>query len=591
MHGVLRLTQNELSKIYHQMSWKILTLFLLLLSAGAPVLSYYLTGASLNNLEDYYASVCSGAEEKAKACADGSVEKEYCLTLAEAYNYFMEQGFDEDSWQFYNAFGGYARNLDSLRGCQLYVEGRDIMEISDYFSIDRVDIYWDDSNTRHVVYWGSLTDEQLSDRVSPGTAWDREGEERRETDFTPEIARLIIKENEEALNNIRQYLKKPLEERVKDQMKVFEPDYEKAKKDYEAAGREFERDKSKLREYTAAKLVKESYDIFFETVSRTDFSQFEDNAQKRYLSLILEACQIVKKAGEYAPMAERDFDENGGTYYMGTYFREYVDYENAMKQRQEQHFRLLNKYCCSLEHNIPLDGYKDGGTRNAVESSLNVNLTVIILMGIFMAAVTVASEHTLGAVRLLMIRPRARWKILLSKLFCLFICMAGWITATSVVSTAANVILYGKGDLFVPYIMAGGKGMYEIAGLPYLIWKMTVNYLPGLSMVLLAFLFSALIKRSVVAMAIPMIINIFGGSASTLFIGEACRKLPLLKFTPIPYFKLSSFWADPEMQLNMFKSPLDNGLTLGMGTLMFAVYSLLLIVLSFIVFKKQQIKN
>lgn len=146
-------------------------------------------------------------------------------------------------------------------------------------------------------------------------------EETREVEFTPEIAKLIMKDNEESLSNIRQYLHDPLEERVKGQMEVFEPNYEEAKKDYEAAAKAYEADKSKVREYIGAKLVKEGYDIFFDAINRTDFSEFEDKAQKRYLNLLLEACGVVRDGYKYAQMSERDFNENGGASYMGEYFK------------------------------------------------------------------------------------------------------------------------------------------------------------------------------------------------------------------------------------------------------------------------------
>ena len=53
MHGVLRLIQNELSKILHQMSWKILTLLLLLLSIGLPLLNYAMSDH--NSYSGFYA--------------------------------------------------------------------------------------------------------------------------------------------------------------------------------------------------------------------------------------------------------------------------------------------------------------------------------------------------------------------------------------------------------------------------------------------------------------------------------------------------------------------------------------------------------
>ena len=67
MHGVLRLIQNELSKIFCQLSWKILTLLLLLLSVGLPLLNYVMT----SNYE--YGSFYANAEQNAKDYEEGSI--------------------------------------------------------------------------------------------------------------------------------------------------------------------------------------------------------------------------------------------------------------------------------------------------------------------------------------------------------------------------------------------------------------------------------------------------------------------------------------------------------------------------------------
>ncbi len=589
MHGVLRLIQNELSKIYHQISWRVLTLLLLLLSIGAPILSYLFSASYDEN--SYYAN----AEKYAEDYEEGSITKEYFLNIAASYNYFKDQGFNEEDWQFDNYFREYMEINNSIKGCQLYLDGRDIDEILGDFNIENVYYTWeyvDGKETRRVVYSGHLTwEEQPAETLAPdgiiGISNDYYGDE---VPFTAEIAQKIIAECEERREIIKGMLKQTFEELAAERIDQLKPNYERAKEAYEAAKTKYERDKSAMEEYTGTKLVKEGYDIFFEALNRMDLKNVSRTMQNSFAYSLHYLSMTIENGMEFSLMSEKKFDGLGyDAYFMGSSYDDYSDYVRAVEQRQDQYYKTVKKYTYSLEHNLPLFSYQTP-VRSMTEDSLTVNLTVIMLMGIFMSAVIMASEHTSGAVRLLMIRPRARWKILLSKLCCVMIFLIGWIVSTSVLSTVTNGILFGWDGLSIPYVMVESEA-YEVAVLPYLIMKMTVSFLPGLSMVFLAFLMSVLVKRAVVSMAIPMMIYIFGAPASHIFVGRACKVFPPLKLTPIPYFDLANFWCEPGMQLESYSSPLDHGLTLNMGVLMFVIYSIILIAAAFVIFKKQQIKN
>lgn len=587
MHGVLRLIQNEVSKIFHQMSWRILTIILLLLSVAMPVFNYLVTRGYDN--ENYYARM----EERAKYCEEGSIEKELYLNLASAYNAFTDLGLKPGNWKFERLFSEYVELSQTVRGCQLFVEGRDIRDITDYFSIEGVRLYWDEYDGKEswrAVYYGDENELRSSEAVAEETI--DMGSVDEGVPFTTEIAELLIKEKEKRMKEIKEVeLKRPLSEFVQAMMKNFEPNYKEAKAAFETARASYEKDKNMIYEYMSAKLVKEGYDIFFGAINATDFDKIEDDVQSRYIDLLDYVNSTISGSPEFAQISEKSFDENGGSaYVMGGKFTDYNDYLYAMEQRQKQYYDAVKMYSYSLRNNIPLESYSST-VRGTIEDFISANLTIITLIGIFMAAVIVASEHTSGAIRLLTIRPRARWKILLSKLSCLGIFLVIWIIATSLLTTITSVILYGSEGMAVPYLMISGGEVFEMSPFLHCLLKMAVTYLPGFSMICLAFLFSVFIKRSGVSMMIPMIINIFGAAASTLFIGSPCKKFPPLKLTPIPYFNLSNFWCDPIQQIYSYNSPLDHGLTLGMGIAMFVIYSAILLALSFVIFKRQQIKN
>lgn len=591
MHGVLRLIQNELSKIFCQLSWKILTLLLLLLSVGLPLLNYVTTGNYENG--GFYAN----AEQNAKDYEEGSIAREYYETAAEGYRFFADQGLTEGTWQYENYISEYAGALENIKGCRLYLEGKKIDEVLAYFNIDGVWLVHqvnDGEESWRAEYSGGLDNGTQFDGNAGNIIFDEDmgtvTDQEKSVPFTPEIAEKIIKEFEKREETVKEKVKQTFEEYAGEQIDPLNQLYQQAKKDYEKAKTDFNSNRHDIREYTAAKLAKEGWDILFDGLERIDLKNVSPEFQNSFSNNLFSVANIIRQSSQYAQISEKDFDSEGyGVYFQGSFYEDYDDYLAAAEQRQEQYYRTVKKYAYGLEYDLPVND-NSGSTRRKVEDCLQINISIIMFMGIFMAAVIVASEHTSGAIRLLMIRPRARWKILFSKLCCLLIFIAGWIISASALTTVTNIMLYGFDDLATPYIMVSHEA-FEVAPFLYYLWKLTVCSLPGLSMVFLAFLMSVFVKRSVVAMAIPMMINIFGAPASTLFTGRACKVFPPLKLTPIPYFNLSGFWGDPYEQLNTYNSPLDHGLTLGMGVLMFAIYSLLLIVLSFIVFKKQQIKN
>ncbi|MDE7281807.1 MAG: ABC transporter permease, partial [Ruminiclostridium sp.] len=257
----------------------------------------------------------------------------------------------------------------------------------------------------------------------------------------------------------------------------------------------------------AAKLVKEGMDIVFDALGRTDLNNLSEEMQNIYVATLGRTFMLTEEGAEYAQISQKKFsDDNDSVYFYGYQYKDYDEYLTAAEQRQDQYYKAVKKLAYSLEHGIPIEDMTYNSTREVMDECLQVNLAVVFFMAIFMAAVIVANEHTSGAVRLLMIRPRARWKILLSKLCCLLIYTVGWIAATSVLSMITNVILYGGNDLTIPYILVGEEAC-EVTPFLYYLMKMSVYFLPALSMVFLAFLFSVLIKRAVVSMAIPMLIN------------------------------------------------------------------------------------
>lgn len=250
----------------------------------------------------------------------------------------------------------------------------------------------------------------------------------------------------------------------------------------------------------------------------------------------------------------------------------------------------MKQYGYALSHNIPIARLDGSSTRKNLDEALNVNSIAAMFLAILLSAAIVAGEHSSGAIRLLMIRPRARWKILLSKLLCIVVYALGLTVTTSLISTLTEVLIYGGSDLGIPYLMVNGDTVSEISPIIYYIFRNSVLILPWVFASCTAFFLSVLAKRAVPAMAIPMLIAVFGNVASQLTY-NAIGMSKWLKLTPIPYFNIIGLFPEPMIIAADWQNPQNYGLDLPIGTAVFLVYSLIILILSFVIFNKEQIKN
>ncbi len=575
MHGVFRLIQNEVSKIFHHLSWKIITIILMILSAVIPIFTY-------STISVHFSDTVSEMEEMAAECEDGSVEKEYYLSIGEACKFYESKGLDQLSWQYGVFMSELTDCYRGVKALELYLSGNyDNGRIFDFFHISSVWTECDESGESYKIYcYPDNYDTVIGEDYEMDTP----------LELTKEIAQKMLENMEQRLKKAKENLDSSYKDYIMGFAEEYRTRYEQAKTNYALAEAAYKKDSSKLAEYDGAKLAAEGYKIIFDALDRTNFdAAYSDVKTDNLTSTLTQAFNAIEKSSEYALYSEKEFEKNMGTHSGEAYITDYQQYRKIIETMQEKYYQVVKICAYGTEHNLNTASYYD--SRKKLMSILSVNLSLICFTAIFMAGSIVANEHTSGAIRLLLIRPRARWKILLSKLCCVAFYFILWTAATSLVTFIVTIAFYGPSELFSNYMVVSGGTVKEVAPLFYMISELFLYTLPGISMVLLSFMLSVIFKRAGTAMILPLLINIFGGQACHLFWGIALKKLPVLRFTPIPYFNLISFTNDPFTHIFGYDSPLSYGLTLNMGLLMFLIYSALIIATAFIVFKKQQVKS
>ena len=227
-------------------------------------------------------------------------------------------------------------------------------------------------------------------------------------------------------------------------------------------------------------------------------------------------------------------------FYASDYFSsDIVDYEEyiAMTQKNARSFEEASAIiCASMEHGVPIRGTVNDSTKTLFLSEFSSSFGIIVIFVIILAGMTLSNEYTAGTVRLLLIRPQRRSRILASKL------LSGgilWVAATAVASVLLAVeciALFGVKDLFAPAIFNHGTKVMIVPAIFAFLWRVLLSFISTAPIILFTLLISTLIKRSALPIALAMICR-FSTSVITT-ISLSLQKLHL-EYTPLPYLDLT----------------------------------------------------
>ena len=293
-------------------------------------------------------------------------------------------------------------------------------------------------------------------------------------------------------------------------------------------------------------------------------------------------------------------------FYASDYFSsDIVDYEEyiAMTQKNARSFEEASAIIrASMEHGVPIRGTVNDSTKTLFLSEFSSSFGIIVIFVIILAGMTLSNEYTSGTVRLLLIRPQRRSRILASKL------LSGgilWVAATAVASVLLAVeciALFGVKDLFAPAIFNHGTKVMIVPAIFAFLWRVLLSFISTAPIILFTLLISTLIKRSALPIALAMICR-FSTSVITT-VSLSLQKLHL-EYTPLPYLDLTSFIGNTaERYIIDGGSTLDNifgaaekalissgNYRISIGIAWLVGIAAVLTVLSFVSFDRQQIKN
>lgn len=286
-------------------------------------------------------------------------------------------------------------------------------------------------------------------------------------------------------------------------------------------------------------------------------------------------------------------------------YKSYKEYREVMKEARQPALDAIAMADFSRAHDIPLTGTADDGV-SAFRGTISFTMTVLTVFMVVAAAMTVANEYSSGTIRLLLIRPRSRAKILLSKYLAVMTYSYSLLLAAFVWQYLVSALCNGSRELFTLTVCFAGGVCFAVPTVVWLLCFTLILSLVGWMLFSFTLMLAVLTHRASLSIILPMLVNMFAQSASslTILLYTLTDKLHFLKYTILPYLAPGSLISTPAdaflPQGDLDLSALLRGITgigstydfpLWLGLLQIAAIIVLTSFIAFRNFRRQQIKS
>ena len=227
--------------------------------------------------------------------------------------------------------------------------------------------------------------------------------------------------------------------------------------------------------------------------------------------------------------------------------------------------------------------YQNTATANyTFQNSIGTYIAIIVMVVVIVAGVSISEEFNKGTVKLLLVRPYSRTKILISKLIAVFITMLITTATILLLQFIIGGIVYGFGTYMMNVVQFDFTtnsivtlNIFAYLGLIF-ICKLPIFILIGT----LAFALSTLFLNSPLAVALP-ILGYMGSDMINMI--AISYKWDWVKYFVTPNWDLSQYLFGG--------TPMLSGISVEFSITICAIYFVIMLVASIVSFKKRNIKN
>ncbi|PGL72575.1 ABC transporter permease [Bacillus sp. AFS055030] len=231
----------------------------------------------------------------------------------------------------------------------------------------------------------------------------------------------------------------------------------------------------------------------------------------------------------------------------------------------------MNEY--RMEHNISPD------EKTNVWTFMDVSSSLIILVGLFTIIVSaniVASEFNWGTIKLLLIRPFSRKKIIMSKYITSILFGFAMLFILFLVSNLLGLVLFGTGDGNTSYLAYVDGHVEEQSRLVYSAKLYLLSFIETFMLATMAFMVSTVFRNNTIAIGISILLLTVGNTVTAILAG---------------FFDWTKFilFANTNLMLYVNGTPLVEGMTMTFSVIMLFVYFVIFLGLSLVVFSKRDV--
>ncbi len=205
----------------------------------------------------------------------------------------------------------------------------------------------------------------------------------------------------------------------------------------------------------------------------------------------------------------------------------------------------------------------------------------VTLFAVIICSASVSAEFSDGTIKQLLIRPHRRWKVLLSKYIASLLYAGSMVIVLIAVGYLVGLLFFGSASFTDKMIDPTNYEMVKtIEAGPYF-FELMLYWIPGFLLInMMAFMLSTLFKSQAIAVGVSVFI-LFASSTINMLITSLVERYEWLKFVLFPHLDLRRYIMDA--------APMFEGATVGLSIGVLAVYYLLFVVITFLVFQKKDI--
>lgn len=298
--------------------------------------------------------------------------------------------------------------------------------------------------------------------------------------------------------------------------------------------------------------------------------------QKEVVNLRLDK-NINYGSDNYKSIAVQNYRMYMGNYIQSSQGKNLTDEE---KSEINGYLEKANLYKYDLYNDTE---YQNTATANyTFQNSIGTYIAIIVMVVVIVAGVSISEEFNKGTVKLLLVRPYSRTKILISKLIAVFITMLITTATILLLQFIIGGIVYGFGTYMMNVVQFDFTNnsivtlnIFAYLGLIF-VCKLPIFILIGT----LAFALSTLFLNSPLAVALP-ILGYMGSDVINMI--AISYKWDWVKYFVTPNWDLSQYLFGG--------TPMFSGISIEFSITICAIYFVIMLVASIVSFKKRNIKN